>query len=135
MLDSTSELEEQLRHMLDEMSLLIFDKDMSIIERFWAGGRFWLFGSENEHYVTREEHQLHLRTFLEKPYRARFRFAELSCDSHGDMAWVNSMGTLEIHHPDRVVERPYRLFALFQNIAGQWQWRVFSGSEPASALQ
>lgn len=131
----TSELEEQLRQMLDEMSARIFEKDSSIFEWFWSGGRFWLFGSAREHYETREELEQHMTNFFAKPYRARFRFHELNCDRHGEMAWVNAVGTLEIHHPDRVVEMPYRLFALFQNMAGRWHWRVFSGSEPAPQLQ
>jgi hypothetical protein len=38
---------------------------------------------------------------------------------------------LTIFHPDRTSEMPYRLFALFQKMDGDWKWRVFSGSEPA----
>ena len=95
-----------------------------------------MFGSEaHEQDKTREELHLHMTRLFEKPYRVRFRFHELSTDGHGDMAWVNAMATLEVHHPDRVAKMPYRLFALFQNMAGHWHWRVFSGSEPASAPQ
>lgn len=128
--------ERQLREMLDGMSERIHAKDLSIVGQFWSGGKFWLFGSEeHEHDETEEELRRHLAFLFSKPYRVRFVFAELSVDRHGDMAWVNAPAILEIQHPDRTVQLGYRLFALFQNIDGNWHWRVFSGSEPAAPPQ
>lgn len=126
-------LEWQLRDMLDDMSARIYDRDMSIVEKFWSGGKFWLFGSEeHEHDETEDELRRHMASLFGKPYRARFVFGTLSVDRHGDMAWVNAPAVLEIIHPDRTAQLAYRLFALFQNIGGTWHWRVFSGSEPAA---
>jgi len=126
-------LEDALRAKLEEMSALIAARDMKVVDLFWAGGRFWLFGSEaHEVDETRESLQRHMSEMFAKPYSIRFRFGSLSVDRHGDMAWVNAPAVLEVTYPDRKAEMPYRLFALFQEISGVWQWRVFSGSEPAS---
>ena len=127
------DLETHLRRKLEEMSALIFSRDMSIVDLFWSGGRFWLYGSEaHEVDETREDLIRHMNGLFAKPYRIRFRFARLSADRLGEVAWVNAPATLVIVHADRTVELPYRLFAVFQNIEGAWHWRVFSGSEPAA---
>lgn len=118
--------------MLADMSERIFARDLSVVEQFWSGGKFWLFGSEeHEHDETREDLRQHMAALFAKPYRARFLFDRLSTDHHADMAWLNAPAILEIHHPDRIARVPYRLFALFQRLNGTWHWRVFSGSEPA----
>lgn len=133
---SSEELEVTLRGMLDVMSERIFAKDLTVVETFWSGGRFWLFGSEeDEHDETREELHHHMTALFSKPYRVRFLFDKLSIDHHHDMAWLNAPAILEIHHPDRTVQLPYRLFALFQRVGDDWHWRVFSGSEPAHPPQ
>lgn len=133
----TSEtLERQIREMLNDMSERVHAKDLSIVELFWSGGKFWLFGSEeHEHDETEEQLRQHLASLFGKPYRICFLFDELSVDRHGDMAWVNAPAVLEIQHPDRTVQLKYRLFALFQSREGNWHWRVFSGSEPAPPPQ
>ena len=105
---------------------------MSIVDMFWSGGKFWLYGSEaHEIDETRDDLRRHMSEFFAKPYRARFRFERLSVDQQGDMAWVNAVATLLVIYPECTAELPYRLFALFQKIDGAWHWRVFSGSEPA----
>jgi len=130
---TTAKLESELRKMLEEMSERIHARDLAIVDRFWSGGRFWLFGfEEHEHDLTRDELHAHMAAMFEKHYRVRFSFDAMSVDHHQDMAWVNAPAVLEIHHPDRTVRLPYRLFALFQKIGGAWHWRVFSGSEPAA---
>ena len=123
----------QIRAMLDDMSRRVFARDLGLVDHFWSGGRFWLYGSEaHEHDETRDELQRHLSDLFSKPYRISFVFDRLSVDHHGDMAWVNAPAVLQIHHADRIAEMPYRLFALFQKVGGAWRWRVFSGSEPAA---
>lgn len=129
---SSEELETTLRRMLESMSDRIFARDMAVVEQFWSGGSFWLFGSEeHEHDETREELHRHMTALFSQPYRVRFIFGRLSIDRHGDMAWINAPARLEIHHPERTAQLPYRLFAVFQKIGEDWHWRVFSGSEPA----
>ncbi len=126
----------ELRRMLEEMSERVFAKDLSLVDHFWAGGKFWLFGSEeHEHDETREELGRHMAALFAKPYRVRFAFDRLSIDQHGDMAWLNAPAVLEVHHADRVARTPYRLFAVFQHMGDGWRWRVFSGSEPAPPPQ
>lgn len=126
-------LARELRKMLEDVSDRIFARDLSVVDLFWEGGGFWLFGSEeHEQDLTREELRAHLGALLAKPYRVRFVFDRLMVDQQGEMAWLNAPAVLEVHHPDRVARMPYRLFALFQKIGGQWRWRVFSGSEPAA---
>lgn len=125
-------LVDELRDKLEEASTLIFARDLAVVDLFWSSGKFWLYGSEaDEIDETRESLRDHMAGFFAKPFRARFRFDRLSADQQGDMAWVNSIATLVIVYPDRTSEMPYRLFALFQKIEGDWRWRVFSGSEPA----
>ena len=128
-----AELETVLRSKLEAMSEAIFARDPAIIDTFWSGGKFWLYGSEaHECDETREALQQHLTGLFSKPYRVRFRFSAFSLDQHNDLAWLNAPAILEIHHPDRIASLPYRLFALFQHKGGDWHWRVFSGSEPAA---
>lgn len=127
-------LDSLLREKLDEASALLFARDMAVVDMFWAGGGFWLFGSEAEQQdITREDLRAHLERAFSGPYRVRFVFEDVRVDRHNDMAWANADAVMEIHHPDRVTRGPYRLFALFQWIEGEWRWRVFSGSEPAAA--
>lgn len=126
-------LEDALRARLEEMSALISARDMSVVDLFWSGGKFWLYGSEaHEVDETRESLHQHMTEMFAKPYSIRFRFGTMSVDQQGDMAWAHAPAVLEVTYPDRKVEMPYRLFALFQNINGAWRWRVFSGSEPAA---
>ena len=123
----------QLRVMLDEASARLHARDVTIVDLFWQGGSFWLFGSEaGEQDLTREALATHMAALFAKPYRIRFAFGEMQVDCQADMAWANAQAVLEVHHPDRVTQTPYRLFALFQWIGGAWRWRVFSGSEPAA---
>jgi hypothetical protein len=127
-----SDLTVVLRARLEQTSDLIFARDLGVVDLFWQGGKFWLFGSAGEQFLTREELLSQLQAFFAKPYRERFVFGDMHVDRHGDMAWANASTVLEVHHPDRVVRMPYRLFALFQQVEGDWRWRVFSGSEPAA---
>ncbi len=127
-------LEPDLRALLDEVSARLFARDHSVVDLFWAGGQFWLFGSEaGEEDMTREALAAHMAELLAKPYRVRFVFDAVHVQAQGEMAWVHAPAVLEVHHPDRVARLPYRLFALFQRVEGAWCWRVFSGSEPAAA--
>lgn len=122
-----------LRGLLEEASARIFARDLTIVDLFWEGGQFWLFGSEaDEQDLTREALRAHMAVLFAKPYRIRFAFGDMQVDGHADIAWANAHAVLEVHHPDRVAQAPYRLFAMFQRIGGTWRWRVFSGSEPAA---
>ncbi|MBG1232196.1 nuclear transport factor 2 family protein [Aestuariivirga litoralis] len=126
-------IEDVLREKFEEANRHFVTRDMKLVDLFWAGGSFCLYGSEaDEADETREELHRHVAAMFAKPYIVSFRFGKISADQHGDMAWANAQAVLEVTYPDRKVETPYRLFALFQQIGGVWHWRVFSGSEPAA---
>jgi hypothetical protein len=124
-------LEQELREKLDEVSARLYARDLTVIDLFWKSGQFWLLGSANEEDMTRDALRAHLENTWSNTSRFRFVFDEVHAQAHADMAWLHAPAVLEVHHPDRVTRRPYRLFALFQRIEGDWCWRVFSGSEPA----
>lgn len=115
---------------LDVAANLMFAKDMAIIDELWSDG-FRLVGSEEgEIAATRDELVAVISAIFAQPFRLRWVFNDKSFNIENDIAWVFAQLTVELVFPDNVVALPYRLVTIFRRVAGEWQWRLYSGSEP-----
>lgn len=115
---------------LDHAANLMFARDMAIIDELWSDG-FRLVGSEvDEIAATRDELVALISYIFSMPFRLRWVFNDKAFTIENDIAWVFAQLSVELVFPDNVVPLPYRLVAIFRKVENDWQWRLYSGSEP-----
>jgi hypothetical protein len=126
--------EEEVLAKLDRLGALLFARDPAVVEELWCDLGFSLYGSEEGETVeTLAELQTLLQALFARPYRLAWKWDRRRATCQENLAWIAAEGRLEMTHPDRVEHLPYRMIGVLQRIGGQWRWRLFSGSEPASA--
>ena len=118
---------------LDRLGELVFGREPAVVDELWSDLGFILYGSEaGESAHTREELAHLFEGLYALPFRIRWRWDDPAVTISRDIAWFISEGQIELTYPDRMVSQPYRLAAIFQKVGGQWKWRLYSGSEPAT---
>ena len=88
---------------------------------------------QGETVETRAELQTLCASLFARPYRLGWKWDRRRATCQDNLAWIVAEGRIEMTHPDRVEHLPYRMIGVLQQIGGEWRWRLFSGSEPASA--
>lgn len=125
------ETKEALRAKVARMSALLSDRNPAIVDELWSPG-FRLVGSEpGEVAADRPRLEKLFAMLFARPVRYGFDFASFAVDRQGDVAWLFAEGDLLANGTEGVARHPYRLTAVFLRVGGDWQWRLFSGSEPA----
>jgi len=115
---------------LDRASALMFARDIAIVDELWSDG-FQLVGSEEgEIAVTHDQLVLLVTTLFAAPFRLRWDWNDKSLTIENDIAWVFAQGHLEFVYDDHIDRVSYRLVAIFRRASSDWQWRLYSGSEP-----
>lgn len=128
---SEPETLEAIRRKIGRMSALLAARDEAIVGEIWSPG-FRLVGSEQgEVAADRGRLENLFRMLFARPVRYSFDFAVFEVDRHGDVAWLFAEGDLVAEGGEHKQRFPYRLTAVFVRKDGDWQWRLFSGSEPA----
>ena len=117
---------------LDRLGELVFARDPKVVDELWTDAGFTLYGSEvGEVAHTRAEVTHLFNELYARPFRIRWLWNNRQVSIAGDMAWLATDCRLQLTYPDRVEHLPYRITAVFQWIAGQWRWRLYSGAEPS----
>ncbi len=118
---------------LDRLSGLMAARDLAIVDELWCDQGFRLYGSEHgESAETRDALEALILSLFAKPFRIRWNWQRVTADMQGDLLWTCAQGHVELAYADRMDRLPYRLIGILQRIDGQWKWRLFSGSEPAT---
>ena len=126
--------EDEILAKLDRLNALLFARDPGVVDELWCDLGFTLYGSEQGETVeTRAELQSLFASLFARPYRLGWKWDRRRATCQYDVAWIAAEGQIEMTHPDRVEHLPYRMIGVQQQIGGEWRWRLFSGSEPASA--
>jgi hypothetical protein len=117
---------------LARLGELMFARDPAVVDELWTEAGFVLYGSEVGEVARTRAELTHLFDELyARPFRIRWLWDNPAVSLAGDVAWLATECQLELTYPDRVERLPYRITAVFQRIAGQWRWRLYSGSEPS----
>jgi ketosteroid isomerase-like protein len=124
--------EEAILARLARLGELVFARDSAVVDELWTDAGFTLYGSvAGEIARTRAELTDLFDDLYAQPFRFRWLWENPAVSVAGDVAWLVTECQLELTFPDRVESLPYRITAIFQRIAGQWRWRLYSGSEPS----
>lgn len=119
---------------LKRLGELMQARDPAIVDELWNERGFRPYGSEaGEGADTRAGLVRLFEGLYARPFRIRWRWIDPAVAVAGEIAWLSTEGKLELIYPDRVESQPYRLVAVFEKTGGLWRWRLFSGSEPATA--
>ena len=125
--------EAEIHAKLDYAAELMSNKNMAIIDELWSEG-FRLVGSEDSELAnTREGLIAQITKIFAKPLSLHWAWDNRPVIVENDIAWVFATGRLEfVTDPGipAIDPLPYRLVAIFRRVAGGWQWRLYSGSEP-----
>ena len=124
--------ERGVRLALIRLNDLLAKRDMAIVEEFSTDVQF--SGSEpGERAQGREE----LTAFFEGLYglsvTLAFSWRAVNVEVRGDVAWLYAEGDFLLRGDAGETRKPYRASGVLELIAGQWRWRMFHGSQPASA--
>ena len=125
-------LEQVVRAKLERLSALLKARDPAASDEFGSGGA-QLFGSEaHEQYLTRDEIATHLDEIFAKAFLLSFDWKTIRPTRRDPITWAIVEADMVLDYPngDRRA-MPYRLACIFEEIDGELQWRLFSGSEPA----
>lgn len=115
---------------LERASTLMFARDIAIIDELWSHG-FRLVGSEEgEIAASRDELEMLIGTLFGAPFRLRWDWDDKVVTIENDIAWVFAQGHVEFVFDDHTDRVSYRLVAIFRRTGNDWQWRLYSGSEP-----
>jgi len=55
---------------------------------------------------------------------------EITVWEHGDVAWAQIHGTVDLNDGDNVESVPYFTTAVFARVGDRWRWKYWGGSEP-----
>ena len=117
---------------LDRLGELLFARDPAIVDELWSDLGFRLVGSEpGEIADTREGLALLMSSLFARKERLSWSWDDRTVTRQGEIAWVFAEGYVVVTAPERTDRLPYRLVCIFQRVAGDWRWRLFSGSQPA----
>lgn len=126
---------EAIRLKVDQMSALLRNRDMAIVEEIWSPG-FRLVGSEiGEVAESREQLLALFEKLFARAVRYAFAFEKFDVNREGNIAWLFAEGDLLADNGKQVDRFPYRLTAIFRMEEGNWRWRLFSGAEPAKSVE
>jgi hypothetical protein len=126
--------EEEVLAKLDRLGALLFARDPAVVGELWCDLGFTLYGSEEGETVeTLAELERLFQALFARQYRLAWKWDRRRATCQESIAWIAAEGRIEMTHPDRVEHLPYRMIGILQRIGGAWRWRLFSGSEPASA--
>jgi hypothetical protein len=117
---------------LDRLGELLFARDPAIVDELWCDLGFRLVGSEpGEIADTREGLARLMSSLFSRKERLSWSWDDRTVTHQGEIAWVFAEGHVVVTAPERTDRLPYRLVCIFQRVAGDWRWRLFSGSQPA----
>ena len=117
---------------LDRLGALLFARDPAIVDELWSDLGVRLVGSEpGEIANTREGLAALMSSLFSRKARLSWSWDNRNVTRQGEIAWVFAEGHVVVTAPDRMDRLPYRLVCIFQRVAGEWRWRLFSGSQPA----
>jgi hypothetical protein len=126
-------LESRVRAKLERFSALVKARDPATADEL---GRFGapLLGSEaHEQYFTRDEIAVHIDEIFEKPFVLTFDWKTVRPTQQHPIIWAIVEADMVLNYPNGDCRAmPYRLICIFEEIDGELQWRLFSGSEPAA---
>ena len=118
---------------IDRASHLMYNRDIAIIDELWSEG-FQLVGSEEgEIAVTRDQFVTLVTALFAAPFRLQWDWDDKSFTIENDIAWVFAQGHLAFIYDEHTLRVSYRLVAIFRRVGNDWQWRLYSGSEPEPA--
>lgn len=125
-------LEARVRAKLERFSALLKARDPAAADELASGGAPLLGSEAHEQYFTREEIATHMGDIFAKPFLLSFDWKTVKPSQRFPIVWAIAEADLVLDHPngDRRVT-PYRLICIFEEIDGELQWCLFSGSEPA----
>ncbi len=124
---------QQVETSLQRLNQLLSTRDMAIVEEFAADPDVLLLGSEaSELAIGREQLTQHFQNIYEQPFTISFDWKDTRSWSRGDVAWVYASGDAVIKTADGEMRVPYRLTGVLERRDGQWRWRQFHGSQPAT---
>ena len=125
-------LENRVRAKLERFSALLKDRDPAAADELGSGGAPLLGSEAHEQYFTRDEIATHMDEIFAMPFRLSFDWKTVRPSQRVTIVWAIVEANTVLDYPDgsrRVM--PYRLICIFEEIDGELQWRLFSGSEPA----
>ena len=119
---------------IDRFITMIRNKDHALIDELMGSdGGFHLVGSEaGEICDTREKIEAKLDAIFANPGTLILDFPNRRIRIVGNAAWIFASGELRRMDSDnRMSARQYLAICVFENVAGEWRWREFFGSEPS----
>jgi hypothetical protein len=120
---------------LDRLGALLFARDPTVVDELWTDLGFRLVGSElGERAETRAALATLIAGLFARPMRLSWAWRTREVTRHGEVAWLIAEGDLVATYPDRQARSPYRAVCVLQKVGERWHWRLFCGSEPASAV-
>jgi ketosteroid isomerase-like protein len=126
--------ERGVRRALIRLNTLLAARDPALIGEFAKGEETILIGSTATDIARgRAAIEAHIAGVLAAPETLSFSWRQVEVVVRGTLAMLHAEG--EAVFKDEAGERrvPYRLTGVLEPDGGRWKWRLFHGSQPATA--
>ena len=122
------------RRALIRLNSLLAARDPALIDEFARGEETILVGSTARDIARgRAAIQAHLAEVFAEPETLSFSWRQVEVVVRGTLAMLHAEGEAVFKGEAGERRVPYRLTAVLEPDRGRWKWRLFHGSQPATA--